>query len=124
VLYEPAARAVHRRFNLPSRRRAMPAAVNYHSLKNRYLLRIYHQTFFNLLWTLPATLPRDLGALAFVLLRERSSLPAYRWLWRHRRELWRHRRRIQARRRIPARALDKWFLRSRLPLPAAAASRS
>jgi GT2 family glycosyltransferase len=44
VLYEPAAVAEHRRYNLPERRAAMPALVNYHSLKNRYLLRIYHQT--------------------------------------------------------------------------------
>ncbi len=43
TLYEPAARAEHRRVNTPGRRRAMPAHVNYHSLKNRYLLRAYHQ---------------------------------------------------------------------------------
>jgi GT2 family glycosyltransferase len=109
VLYEPAAVCTHRRFNLPERRRAMPAQVNYHSLKNRYLLRIYHQTGGNLLRTLVPCLARDLAALGWVLVAERSSLPAYAWLLRHRRELWARRRVIQARRRVPPAAIDRWF---------------
>lgn len=116
VLYEPAARCDHRRRNLPERRAAMPPAVNYHSLKNRYLLRLYHQSWPNLLWTLPCTLWRDALALGHVLLRERSSLAAYRWLWRHRRELLARRRAIQARRTAPRQALDRWFLRAGLAL--------
>jgi GT2 family glycosyltransferase len=109
VLYEPTAVAEHRRFNLPARRSAMPAAVNLHSLKNRYLLRIYHQTGGNLVRTFLPTLARDLGALGWVLLRERSSLAAYAWLWRHRRELLRRRRAIQGRRTVPPGEIDKWF---------------
>ncbi|HSS51083.1 MAG TPA: glycosyltransferase [Thermoanaerobaculia bacterium] len=109
VLYEPAAVAEHRRFNLPERRSAMPALVNYHSLKNRYLLRIYHQTPGNFFSTFVPTLARDLAALGWVLLRERSSLPVYGWLWRHRRELRAHRRTIQERRTVAARDVDRWF---------------
>ena len=90
--------------------------MNRHSLKNRYLLRIDHQTAGNFLWTLPATLARDLAALAWVLLRERSSLAAYGWLWQRRRELAAHRRLVQARRTVPARAVGRWFLRSAEPL--------
>jgi len=51
VVYEPRALAEHRRVNLPERRRAMSAAVNRHSLKNRYLLRAYHQSGANFLLT-------------------------------------------------------------------------
>jgi GT2 family glycosyltransferase len=109
VIYEPAAVCEHRRFNLPERRSAMPAAVNLHSLKNRYLLRLYHQTAGNLLRTLLPTLVRDLAALGWVVLRERSSLPAYAWLWRHRQEIRRRRRLIQERRTVPAAAIDRWF---------------
>ena len=116
VLYEPAAVAEHRRFNLPERRSAMPALVNYHSLKNRYLLRIYHQTAGNFFHTFFPALARDLGALAWVLLRERSSLPAYRWLWRHRRELQARRRTIQGRRTVPAWDVDRWFTTEGEPL--------
>jgi GT2 family glycosyltransferase len=111
VLYEPAAICEHRRRVLPSRRAALPPAINRHSLKNRYLLRLYHQTAGNLLWTLPFALGRDLQALVFALLVERTSLPAYGWLWRHRRELWARRRRIQARRTAGWWEVERWFLR-------------
>jgi GT2 family glycosyltransferase len=109
VAYEPAAVCEHRRFNLPERRSAMPAAVNLHSLKNRYLLRIYHQTAGNLARTFFPTLARDLAALGWVLLRERSSLAAYAWLWRNRLEIVRRRRLILGRRTVPPSAIDRWF---------------
>ncbi|HEX2163098.1 MAG TPA: glycosyltransferase, partial [Thermoanaerobaculia bacterium] len=116
VLYEPAAVAEHRRRVLPERRAALPAAANLHSLKNRYLLRVYHQTGRNLLRTLLPAAARDLAALAYVLAAERSSLPAYAWLWRHRRELLARRRAIQARRRVPPAEIDRWFGIEGLPL--------
>ncbi len=116
ILYEPAAVATHRRRVLPERRASLPAAVNLQSLKNRYLLRIDHQTLGNFLWTLPATLARDVAALVWVLLREPSSLPAYAWLWRERRALGAHRRLVQRRRTVPSSAIGKWFLRSAEPL--------
>lgn len=116
VLYEPEARCEHRRRNLPRTRRAMSSEINFHSLKNRYLLRAYHQDPVNLLLTvLPATW-RDLLALGWVLTMERSSLPAYGWLWRHRRSILERRRLVQGRRTIGRRDLDRWFLRRSLPL--------
>ncbi len=116
VIYEPGAIAVHRRRVLPERRRRLPAAVNRHSLKNRYLLRAYHQTAGNFWRTLPSAAFRDLQALVYVLLVERSSLGAYAWLWRQRREIFERRRRIQARRTQPASAVYRWFTRQSLPL--------
>lgn len=113
VLYQPTAVAIHRRRVLPERRRALPDAINRASLRNRYLLRLDHQTGSNLLRTLPWTLGRDLAALAWVLAVERSSLEAYRWLWRRRGELWAHRRRARARAAHP---VERWFGRSGEPL--------
>ncbi len=116
VIYEPRAVTEHRRRVLPERRRQLPAAINYHSLKNRYLLRAYHQTAGNFLKTfLPATY-RDLQALVYVLLLERSSLGAYAWLWRHRRTILARRRALQRRRSAPPEAVDRWFSRHSLPL--------
>jgi GT2 family glycosyltransferase len=109
ILYEPAAVAEHRRFNLPERRSAMPALVNYHSLKNRYLLRLYHQTAGNLVRTFVPAFVRDLMALGYVILRERSSWSAYVWLWRNRAEILRRRRIVQGRRTVPSGAIDRWF---------------
>ena len=116
VLYAPAALCEHRRFNLPERRSAMPAFVNYHSLKNRYLLRLYHQTGGNLARTFFPTLARDLLALGYVVAKERTSLPAYAWLWRQRRDIQKRRRAIAARRTVPAAALDRWFWQAGEPL--------
>jgi GT2 family glycosyltransferase len=116
VLYEPAAVTEHRRFNVPERRSAMPALVNYHSLKNRYLLRLYHQTAGNFLRTFFPTLARDLMALGWVLLRERTSLPAYSWLWANRRDILRRRRIFQGRRTAPPEALERWFSTEGEPL--------
>ncbi len=116
VIYEPRAVAEHRRRVLPQGRRQLPAAINYHSLKNRYLLRAYHQRAGNFFRTLVPTLGRDLLALGYVLLAERSSLAAYRWLWRHRREILERRRRIQERRRVPPAEIDRWFSHQSLPL--------
>lgn len=116
ILYEPAARAEHRRFNLPQRRRRMPPEVNRHSLKNRYLLRLFHQTGANFLRTLPRTLARDLLALGYVLLLEHTSLPAYTWLVRHRHEILARRRVIQERRSVPPAAVERWFFRQGEPL--------
>ncbi len=116
VIYEPLAVAEHRRRVLPERRSRLPAAINYHSFKNRYLLRAYHQTAGNIPRTLlPATF-RDLQALVYVLLVERSSLPAYAWLWRRRRQILARRRQIQGRRTRAPEAVDRWFYHHSLPL--------
>jgi GT2 family glycosyltransferase len=114
VLYEPTARAVHRRLVTPGRRRQLSTATNFHSLKNRYLIRAYHQTLWNLVATLPFTLFRDALAIGWVLVGERSSLPAYSWLWRNRRALLERRRLIQARK---TRSIERWFVRQTLAVP-------
>ena len=116
VLYEPGARCEHRRHNLPSRRRKMSQQVNMHSLKNRYLLRCYHQNGMNLLLTGVPALFRDLAAFAYVLLMERSSLAAYGWLWKHRREIRRRRHVIRSRCTVSDAAINRWFFRKGLPL--------
>lgn len=115
-VYEPAAGCEHRRAVVPAGRAQVSPFVNYHSLKNRYLLRAYHQSGGNFLRTLLPTLARDLGAFAWVLLRERSSLPAYAWLWRNRRNIAERRRYLRGRRLQSA---ELWFRRESLPLPAA-----
>ncbi len=94
-LYVPNAVAWHRRRNLPERRRGMPAAANFHSVKNRFLLRINNQSRGEFLRTLVPTLARDLVVLGACLTVERSSLPAFSWLWKNRKRLWAKRREIE-----------------------------
>jgi GT2 family glycosyltransferase len=93
-LYVPSAVAYHRRRNLPERRSRMSPLVNFHSVKNRFLLRINNQSAADAARTLLPTLARDLVVLGACLTIERSSLPAFTWLWRNRKRLWAKRREI------------------------------
>src|SRR5207244_1165265 len=43
-IYVPAAVAQHRRRVTPERRRELPKEINYHSVKNRFLLRLNNMT--------------------------------------------------------------------------------
>jgi len=94
-LYVPTAVAFHRRRSLPERRRQMTALANLHSVKNRFLLRINNQSGGEFAKTFVPTLARDAVVLGACLTIERSSLPAFGWLWRNRRRLWAKRREIQ-----------------------------
>jgi GT2 family glycosyltransferase len=107
--YTPRARAAHRRRVRPESRRTLPAAINRHSVRNRFLLRLKNQTASNLWRTLIPGLSRDLGVVAYVLLREWSSLPGLLEVGRGLRPAWRKRRRIMARRRVSGRDVDRWF---------------
>ncbi len=117
TLYEPAARIEHRRHNLPSRRSAMSQFINYHSLKNRFLLRILHQSPSNVMITLPALL-RDVAIVPYVILRERSSAGAFSWLWRHRAELLHRRRLLSERQTVTDDRVNRWFRQNTEPLVA------
>jgi len=93
-LYVPRAVAWHRRRNLPERRHRMSAPANLHSVKNRFLLRINNQSARDFARTFVPTLGRDLLVLSACLTVERTSLPAFSWLWRNRKRLWEKRREI------------------------------
>jgi GT2 family glycosyltransferase len=102
-LYVPEALGYHARLVLPERRRILPADINMHSFKNRFLMRAKNMdpgTYLRFFFPITA---RDIGAIAYVLLRERSSLRALPLLarelpqaWSMRRALCRHRRRRPA----------------------------
>jgi GT2 family glycosyltransferase len=94
-LYVPEAVGYHRRRNLPERRRRMSPLVNFHSVKNRFLLRINNQSLSDFAATLLPTLARDAVVLGACLTIERSSLSAFPWLWRNRKRLRAKRREIQ-----------------------------
>lgn len=94
--YVPDAVAYHRRANTPERRRSMSALVNFHSTKNCFLLRINNQSRVNFVRTLLPTTARDIVVLAACLTVERSSLPAFSWLWGNRKRLLMKRREIAA----------------------------
>lgn len=108
-IYVPHAVAIHVRRVTPAVRKQLPAKLNMHSVKNRFLLRLNNQGRDLALRTIVPTLVRDLIVAVACLTVEWSSLPAFAWLWQHRRELLARRRAIQARRRLSDRELAHWF---------------
>ena len=109
ALHVAEAIAYHVRTVTPERRRSLPAVINMHSVKNRFLLRLKNEGLYLALRNAPFELPRDAITIGAVLTVERSSLPALSWLWRNRRRIMEKRRAIQRRRRVSDRALAEWF---------------
>ena len=106
---EPAAVAHHVRRVTPEARRELPANINMHSVKNRFLLRVKNEGVYLALRNAPFELARDLVVIAAALTVERSSLPALGWLWRNRKRVLAKRREIQRRRKVSDRELARWF---------------
>ncbi|HVE73152.1 MAG TPA: glycosyltransferase family 2 protein [Thermoanaerobaculia bacterium] len=106
---EPAAVAYHVRRVKPEARRELPADVNMHSVKNRFLLRIKNEGAYLALRNFPFEFARDLLVLAAALTVERTSLAAFAWLWRNRARVLAKRRDIQRRRKVSDRDLAQWF---------------
>ena len=109
AIYEPRAVVYHQRRVTPERRRSLPKQINYHSVKNRFLLRLHHA---DIGWVAAFGLPsfvRDLLVIGACLTIERSSLPAFAWLLRNGRRHARRRREILRRRTVGSRDLRRWF---------------
>jgi GT2 family glycosyltransferase len=109
ALCDPRASAYHVRRVTPEARRELPDDINMHSVKNRFLLRIKNEGIFLAVRNAPFELTRDLVVLMAALTIEKSSLPAFGWLWRNRSRLLEKRRAVQRRRVVSDRALARWF---------------
>ena len=106
---EPRAVAHHVRRVTPEARRALPPDINLHSVKNRFLLRIKNEGAYLALRNAPFELFRDFVVLVAALTIERTSLPAFAWLWRNRARVFAKRRAIQSRRKVSDCELARWF---------------
>lgn len=109
AIYVPSAVAYHVRHVTPARRRELAPAINMHSVKNRFLLRLKNEGMYLALRNAPFELTRDLVVIIAALTIERTSLPALRWLWSNRSRVLAKRRAIQKRRRVSDRQLAEWF---------------
>jgi GT2 family glycosyltransferase len=108
-IYVPSALARHRRRVTPERRSELSEAINRHSVKNRFLLRLNNMTwslYLRDLWLITA---RDLQVVGYVLFQENSSLPGLLYPLRHLSRLLEKRRIIQSRVRIDSGELERWF---------------
>ena len=108
-LYAPYAKGYHVRKALPGNRRALPAEINMHSVKNRFLLRmknitpdLYWRNFFSIT-------ARDTVVIACCLLWEHTSLKAFALLFQNWRGVMEKRREIMRRRRVSDEYMASWF---------------
>jgi GT2 family glycosyltransferase len=120
TLYTPAAVGFHVRTVTPVNRRALPAVLNMHSVKNRFLMRIKNVTagVYQRCW-LPMTL-RDLLVVGASLVWEPASAVAFWHVARCLPRALRRRRIIMSRRRVSDRELVRWFQFHPASLPAPA----
>jgi GT2 family glycosyltransferase len=108
-LYTPSAVAWHVRRVTPERRGQLPTAINWHSIKNRFLMRAKNMTWpLYLRLFVPITF-RDMQVIAYCLLVDRQLLPALGAVWKLRAELARKRQLIQGRKCVPDSDLLAWF---------------
>jgi GT2 family glycosyltransferase len=108
-LYAPYARGYHVRKVLPGNRRALPAEINMHSVKNRFLLRIKNITWdvYRKHWF--SITARDLVVLSCCLVREQSSLKAFWFVARNWKRNVAKRRLIMQRQRVDDDYMASWF---------------
>jgi len=108
-IYTPAAVAYHVRTVSPRNRRSIPKAINMHSVKNRFLLRIKNLTpgLWRRYW-LPMTL-RDMVVIGGCFLTEPASLRAFWQVARCLRSSLARRRHIMGRRTVSDQDLAQWF---------------
>jgi len=109
TLYTPAAEAFHVRTVTPFNRRSLPAVINMHSVKNRFLMRVKNVTagVYGRCW-LPATV-RDLMVVGGAILWEPASAAAFWHIARCLPRALARRRVIMARRRAGDEELAQWF---------------
>jgi GT2 family glycosyltransferase len=108
-LYTPRARGYHVRSVLPGNRGALPAVINMHSVKNRFLMRIKNVTG-NIYWrNWFAITSRDLLVVGACLIHEHSSLKAFWFVARNWRRFLAKRRVIMKRRRVKDDYISAWF---------------
>jgi GT2 family glycosyltransferase len=120
-VYVPNAVGWHVRRVTPERRGQLPLLINWHSVKNRFLMRAK-----NIGWRLylrvliPATL-RDLQVIGYCFFADRRLISALKSVWNQRRTIWKKRQVIQAQRTVSDNALETWFRSSpaSVPFPAA-----
>jgi hypothetical protein len=103
---------------LPERRSSLPALINMHSVKNRWLMRIKNMTgdLYTRHWA--AITVRDVAVIGGCLLREFSSLRAFFLLGRLWRSAWRKRQAIMRKRRVTDSYMAAWFASAPVSFPA------
>jgi GT2 family glycosyltransferase len=109
-LYVPSAIGFHKRRVFPGKRKELPAFINMHSVKNRFLMRIKNQTLFLFFTLFFPSLIRDLGIIIYIPLFERTSLKAFKDIFSLLPRALKWRRKIMKKKRVSSLKIIPWFL--------------
>ncbi|WP_303311007.1 glycosyltransferase family 2 protein [Hymenobacter sp. BT730] len=102
TLFEPACRAIHPRQFQPDNLRVrlrMSRKVRANAVRNQWIMLIKNTPKTKVWQLLTRALPRQLAILGYLLVAERSSLSAVRYVWQHRKAILASRHIIQSRAR-------------------------
>ena len=117
-IYTPHARGYHVRNVLPGNRRALPAVINMHSVKNRFLMRMKNMTGHLYLRNWLSITTRDLVVIGACLIREQSSLRAFGYVLKNWSRVMAKRREIMSRKRVDDDYIASWFRYAPVSSPA------
>jgi GT2 family glycosyltransferase len=108
-IYTPSAVGHHVRTVTPANRRSIPAVINMHSVKNRFLMRIKNisPNLYGRNWLSITT--RDLTVVTCCVVWEHTSLRAFWYLAKNLPRVLAKRRRIQESRRVDHDYIASWF---------------
>ncbi|HVO64449.1 MAG TPA: glycosyltransferase family 2 protein [Terriglobales bacterium] len=121
-LYTPKAVAWHVRRVTPERRSQLPTEINWHSIKNRFLMRAKNISWpLYVRFLLPITF-RDAQVIGYCLLVNRKLASGLLSTWTSRHELLRKRRFIQSRRVVRDEELSRWFSEQPVSFPFSAST--
>ena len=122
-LYTPHAVGWHVRRVTPERRERLPHLINWHSVKNRFLMRIKNCSAWLYLRLFFPVTARDLMILGYAGLRNWRLFSALFYPLRHWGRFMRKRQWIQSRRKVSDRQLLFWFSNQPASVPATASFR-
>ena len=117
-LYTPHARGYHVRAVLPGNRGALPAVINMHSVKNRFLMRIKNMTGDLYMRNWFSITARDIVVFSCCLVREQSSLKAFWYVAKNWNRVMAKRREIMSRKRVDDDYIASWFRYKPVSAPA------
>ncbi len=120
-LYSPKAVGWHVRRVTPERRAELPHEINWHSVKNRFLMRAKNATPALMRRLRLPVLLRDLMVVGYATVVNPRLLSAFYAAWRQRRLMREWRTVIQRRRRVSDAELLPWFFRGQAGVPVGAA---
>jgi GT2 family glycosyltransferase len=116
-LYTPEAVGWHVRRVTPERRSELPTEINWHSIKNRFLMRAKNISLpLYVKYFVPITV-RDIQVIGYCLFVDRRLASALTAVWKCRGEVRKKRHVVQSRRRISDGELSAWFSTRPLSAP-------